>query len=339
METENQKLTACQFSYKNMRGDKKHFKSTTGLDPDTFDQLLNYLNPGPDCSNIRMYDTATRLSQEKSRAENCDEDFGKSGRKPKLLPNEQFFLFLSWLKNGFKLSHSAWLFNISKSTVSRYIITWSNFLYFKLGSIPIWPTREQVDRTMPESFQRAYPTTRCIIDCTELFCQRPSSLATQSALYSHYKSHVTYKGLVGISPVGAITFVSQLYDGSISYKDIVQKSGFLSPGLWKANDSVMADRGFTIEEELRKLLASLNIPCFLAGRDQLTVAEVKESQSIASVRIHVERAIQRIKKFRIIRNEIPLTLHGSVNQIWTVCCLLCNFMSPLIQKDTGQAAI
>ena len=95
----------------------------------------------------------------------------------------------------------------------------------------------------------------------------------------------------------------------------------------------MADRGFTISEDLSPLGVKLNIPCFLEGREQLTAAEVKESQTIASVRIHVERAIERIKRFRILRNEIPLTLHGSINQIWIVCCLLTNMMTPLIQKD------
>ena len=65
----------------------------------------------------------------------------------------------------------------------------------------------------------------------------------------------------------------------------------------------------------------------------MTKAKAKESQTIASVRIHVERAIQRIKEFRLIRNKIPLNLHGSINQIWTVCALLCNFMPPLIVKN------
>ena len=220
-----------------------------------------------------------------------------------------------------------------KSTVSRHIITWINFIYFSLGSIPIWPSREQIQETMPGNFKRLYPSTRCIIDCTELFCQRPSSLTIQSSLYSSYKHHVTYKGLVGIAPSGSITFISQLYEGSISDKEIVARSGILSPELWSEGDSLMADRGFTIQEELNPLKVRLNIPAFLSGRDQLTKAEVKESQCIASVRIHVERAIQRIKKFRQIRNEIPLVLHGSINQIWTVVCLLCNFLPPLIQND------
>ena len=49
---------------------------------------------------------------------------------------------------------------------------------------------------------------------------------------------------------------------------------------------------------------TLNIPSFLAEKDQLSQEEVTESQTIAAVRIHVERAIQRIKYFRQIRNKI-----------------------------------
>ena len=109
------------------------------------------------------------------------------------------------------------------------------------------------------------------------------------------------------------------------------KSGILEEELWSPGDSVMADRGFTIESDLKELKVDLNIPSFLGGRAQLTAAKVKESQSTASVRIHIEHAIQRVKKFKVIRNEMPLTLHGSANQLWTVSCLLCYFLPPLIQ--------
>ena len=149
---------------------------------------------------------------------------------------------------------------------------------------------------MPEPFKKTYPSTRCIIDYTEPFCQRPGSLSVQNSLYSNYKHHVTYKRLVGIAPSGAVTFVSQLYPGSTSDKEIVLKCGILEKKLWEENDSVMADRGFLIHEDVKKIGVTLNIPAFLNGREQLTKAEVKESQTIASVRIHVERAIQRIKK-------------------------------------------
>ena len=52
----------------------------------------------------------------------------------------------------------------------------------------------------------------------------------------------------------------------------------------------MADRGFTIENDFKGLKVDLNIPSFLGGRVQLMAAEIKESQTIASVMIHVERS-------------------------------------------------
>ena len=68
---------------------------------------------------------------------------------------------------------------------------------------------------------------------------------------------------------------------------------------------IMADRDFTVQNELAPL--KLNILSFLGGRAQFTEAEVKESQEIASVRIHVERVITTIKKFKAL-SHIPLTL-------------------------------
>ena len=58
---------------------------------------------------------------------------------------------------------------------------------------------------------------------------------------------------MGIAPSLAVIFVSQLYDGSISDKEIVNKSGFLKKELWSDGDSVMADRGFTIHDELARV--------------------------------------------------------------------------------------
>ena len=115
------------------------------------------------------------------------------------------------------------LFKIPVSTVSRHLISWVNFLYFKPCSIPIWPLKDEILETMPTSFKKTYPNARCTFDCTELYFRSPSSLNTQSCLYSSYKNHVTYKGLVGIAPSGAVIFVSQLYDCSFYDKKNCQQ--------------------------------------------------------------------------------------------------------------------
>ena len=241
---------------------------------------------------------------------------------------------LVWFKNAFPLYHLSWLFKIPASTMSLHLTSWVTFLYFKLGSIPIWPSKQEILETMLTNFKKIYPNTKCIIDCTKLFCQSPSSLNTQSCPYSSYKSHVTYKDLVRIAPSGAVIFVSQLYGGLVSDKEIVNKSGFQKKELWSDCDSVEADRGFTVHNDLARVGVALNIPAFLGGWDYLTKAEVKASQTIASVCIHVERAIQRIKTYSVIRNKIPLTLRRSIKQIWTVFFLLTNLASPLIDSNS-----
>lgn len=60
---------------------------------------------------------------------------------------------------------------------------------------------------------------------------------------------------------------------------------------------------------------------------------VKASQIITLVGLHVEQVILRIKTYRLGRNELPLTLHGSINEIWTVICLLTNLATPLINTS------
>ena len=80
---------------------------------------------------------------------------------------------------------------------------------------------------MPECFKITYPKTRVILDCTEVKVQTPSSKVLNSESYSNYKSHATFKGLVGITPSGSVSFVSVLYTGSISDKEIIKKSGIL----------------------------------------------------------------------------------------------------------------
>ena len=74
--------------------------------------------------------------------------------------------------------------------------------------------------------------------------------------------------LLGIAPSGAITFITELCKGSISIKENVKGSGILNKNLWDGNDSIMADGGFTIQNELAPLNVELNIPSFFGGRSR-----------------------------------------------------------------------
>ena len=87
---------------------------------------------------------------------------------------------------------------------------------------------------------------------------------------------------------------------------------------------------FPLCQVLIPLGVKLNIPPFLGERGQMEGSEVVETQQIASLRIHIERAIRRVKEFDMLSGVMPASVAASANQIWTVCCLLTNFQNPLI---------
>lgn len=240
---------------------------------------------------------------------------------------DEFFLFLCRVRHGFPEQDLAVRFGVSQASVSRILITWSNYLYAMLGSLPIWPSRSVVNENMPECFRNTYPTTRVILDCTEIKVQTPSSKVLNSQVYSNYKSHTTFKSLVGITPSGTVSFVSSLYTGGISDKEITARSGIID--LLEANDDVMADKGFLISDLLQAKNAGLVIPPFLGSKGKFSKKEVATTHEIARLRIHVERAIRRVKEYHIFDGVIPLNLAPSINQIWTVCVILTNFRGPL----------
>ena len=106
---------------------------------------------------------------------------------------------------------------------------WISFLYLRLGRLSPWPSSEDVKASMAECFRANYPDTFIILDATELCTEIHSCLALQWQLYSSYKSRTTLKDFIGISPNGSICFVSELWSGSISDRELVIKSVMFCP--------------------------------------------------------------------------------------------------------------
>ena len=91
--------------------------------------------------------------------------------------------------------------------------------------------------------------------------------------------------------------------GRCSEKAIVKDCGILQ--LLEEGDSVMADRGFEIHYLLAKKKVYLNIPPFMRCKDQLSPEEEDKTRDVASVRIQVQRAIERAKNYNILTQIIP----------------------------------
>lgn len=263
---------------------------------------------------------------------------GVRSRKRKLSPLNQFFMTLTKLKLNLRNKDIAYRFGISESLVSRYLTTWICFLYQQLKEINWMPDVNQVVATLPTSFRDRYHTTYAIIDATEIFLETPSDLHLQSSTWSSYKSHNTGKILVGCTPNGAISYVSPLFVGSVSDVELTRVSGFLDKLEGKHGISVMADRGFTIKDMLSKIGVELNIPPFLEDRSQLPQDDIRKTRHIASLRIHIERAIGRIKKFAILQGNFSLSMSRLANQIVCVCAWLTNFHPALLPPPTTDSS-
>ena len=195
----------------------------------------------------------------------------------------------------------------SRSTVSRIFHSWLDTMYQNLQPLVTWPDTDTLRNNMPEAFQKNFKNVKCIIDCFEIFTERPLSFGARAATYSNYKKHNTLKVFIAIAPTGVITFISKAWTGRVSDKVITQRCGFLDN--IEFGDVVLADRGFNIHDDLAVRGAKLEIPAFTKGKSQLSRAEVETSRRLAHVRIHVERIIGQLrKKYKILQHTLPITL-------------------------------
>ena len=189
-------------------------------------------------------------------------------------------------------------------------------------------TREQNLRYYPDCFKAFGTQVVSILDCTEGECERASNARAQSQTYSSYKSRNTWKKAIGITPAGTVNFISKAYGGSASDRFIVENSGFLdtlNPG-----DKVMVDKGFNISDLLLSKKCTLVIPPFVRNNGKFNKHLTRKTARIAKARIHVERAIARVKDFRMLQSPLSLSMKDLLDDIFIIIASLTNLAPPLV---------
>ena len=78
---------------------------------------------------------------------------------------------------------------------------------------------------MPIDYQSKFRRCVIIIDCCEVFRQRPSNLKARAQTWSNYKHHDTVNVLIGIAPQGVISFISEAWGGGVSDVCLMESSG------------------------------------------------------------------------------------------------------------------
>ena len=250
---------------------------------------------------------------------------------------DQFFLALLKLRLDLLMEDIAHRFSVSVSTASCIFSKWVDILYTRLRFLIAWPQKEILLQNMPPAFSQLYPGCVCIIDCSEIFIKTPNSFTARSATYSNYKKHNTVKFLIGITPSGTISYLSRCWGGRVSDKVLTQQSGFLD--MLEHGDTVLADRGFTIADDIALRGAKLVIPSFTRGKTQLSQKEVEVSKQMSQVRIHVERIIGLLKnKYTILKGPLSTVLvkHKNdtdlarIDKLLVVCSALTNLSASVV---------
>ncbi|KAK7922721.1 hypothetical protein WMY93_009623 [Mugilogobius chulae] len=255
---------------------------------------------------------------------------------------EQFIMVLMRLRLNLQIQDLAYRFMVSSATVSRICLKIINVLHERLEFLIDWPEREVIQSTMPMSFRKAFGLkVAVILDCFEVFIEKPTNLLARAQTWSNYKHHNTIKFLIGIAPQGYVTYISKAWGGRTSDKQITEESGILNKLL--PGDIVLADRGFTIEDSVGFYCASLKTPSFTKGKKQLSAYEVEQTRKLASVRIHVERVIGLVRrKYQILQSRAMPIEHMAVkstdslalvDKIAVICCALSNLSESIVPLE------
>ena len=158
---------------------------------------------------------------------------------------DHLLLVLVKLRMELLNSDLSYRFQLSQSAVSRIINSWlPKLAEFSEKYLIYWPEKLALRKNIPTCFKKNYNRCVSIVDCTEIFKQRPHNLNARAKTWSNYKHHNTIKYFIGCAPSGAINFISDGWGGRVSDKEITRKCGFLN--LIENQDQVLADRGFTV---------------------------------------------------------------------------------------------
>jgi hypothetical protein len=122
---------------------------------------------------------------------------------------DEFFLVLMKLRLGVPNNDLAYRINVSEPYVSAFFHKWLKVMATELRHLIAWPNDFKIRQNMPNCFRKHFMSTKCIIDCFEIFIERHTFFQACAATYSNYKKHNTVKVLIAVAPSGSICFISK----------------------------------------------------------------------------------------------------------------------------------
>lgn len=245
-----------------------------------------------------------------------DVDFGDITRENKLI------IFLMKLKLSLTFMNLSVLFNVDCNELKQLFIIMAKCLGQKLFHHITWPSKNVVGENLPKLFYNNYRNSRVIIDIIEI--QVEKNLSEKKAL-KDFDSRDNIKILIGYTPNGYICFKSKLYAAGHTDCLIINDSSILN--LVQENDLVLSSRVYShIKTGVESKRAIFSCPQMLIKNLNDCVFSNEQIVETEQVAIHIEKMIQKIKIFSVLK-FLPSELLSLVDDILTIICGLNNLGS------------
>ena len=94
----------------------------------------------------------------------------------------------------------------------------------------------------------------------------------------------------------------------------------------------MVDKGFLIQTECEVRNIKVIRPPFAKQNEQMSTEDSLKTKGVAAARVHIERIMERLKNFSILKSVIDWDMTKYFDKIVVIICDLVNLSAPIIDK-------
>ncbi|XP_060804273.1 uncharacterized protein LOC106136451 isoform X2 [Amyelois transitella] len=248
------------------------------------------------------------------------------------IPEKYILLCLKKIRLDTKFSELADEFGMSVSYACKIFLKNIPIICSVMSPFIVNLETNSIKQCLPMAFRHKYHNVSCIIDCLEIEIQKPSNAVNQALTWSDYKKANTLKYLISSTPDGLVNYISPGYGGRTSDVCVVETCNFLNT--LEKGSCILADRGFKHIEQM-VLQASLHLvrPPSVSTGSKLSKEEARQTKQIASLRIHIERVIRRLREFAMLKPHACINnyLIKILDEVIIIACALINLQDSVIK--------
>jgi hypothetical protein len=289
--------------YSSLSATPKHFHALTGYTVQEFDALLPAFT-----ERFEAQMQATTLA-------------GKPRQRPYVsysnspLPRmaDKLLFILMYLRKATTQDIFGEVFGMPQPVANQWIHRVHAILNQALAQLDANPARQADDLDLVDDEVKLY-----FQDGTERAIQRPRDPEVQETFYSGKKKRHTVKNNVLVNAKGEIVLLTPTCEGKKHDKKIADEAAFALPdGSLLYQDTGF--QGFALEG------TTIFQPKKKPRGGELTTDEKAQNRLISRIRVRVEHAIDGVKRYRIVKDQLRNWKADFRDKVMETCCGLHNF--------------